>query len=86
MAVRQESGSNTSPIFLRSYTSDSDPPHHDLANIKVWEAARATSAAPGYFEPMQIGRIKLVDGGLLANNPVGWYVICSIGFSDIFVC
>ncbi|BCR87184.1 uncharacterized protein ACHE_31171S [Aspergillus chevalieri] len=72
MAVRQESGSNRAPVFLRSYKSDSDPPDPNLANIKIWEAARATSAAPGYFEPMQIGKIKLVDGGLLANNPVGW--------------
>lgn len=75
MAVRQESGSNRAPVFLRSYTSDSDPPDPNIANIKIWQAARATSAAPGYFKPMKIGEIELVDGGLLANNPVGWYVI-----------
>lgn len=72
MAVRQESGSNRAPVFLRSYTSDSDPPDPNIANIKIWQAARATSAAPGYFKPMKIGEIELVDGGLLANNPVGW--------------
>lgn len=87
MAVRQESGSNTAPVFLRSYKIDSDPPHPDLVKIKVWEAARATSAAPAYFEPMKIGEINLVDGGgLLANNPIGWYVIHFLGFSEIFVC
>ncbi|KIW95345.1 uncharacterized protein Z519_03929 [Cladophialophora bantiana CBS 173.52] len=40
----------------------------------VWEAARATSAAPMYFEPIEIGgKIKttFVDGGLRDNNPVG---------------
>lgn len=74
MAVHQESGSNTAPVFLRSYTSFSDPPPDDLRKIKVWEAARATSAAPGYFQPMKIGKWTFVDGGLLANNPIGWYV------------
>ena len=31
----------------------------------VWEAARASSAAPSYFKP----KGKFVDGGVLANNP-----------------
>ena len=31
----------------------------------VWEGARASSAAPGYFKP----KGKFVDGGVLANNP-----------------
>ncbi|KAJ8263915.1 hypothetical protein GJAV_G00143040 [Gymnothorax javanicus] len=31
----------------------------------VWEASRATSAAPKYFLPMR----SFLDGGLLANNP-----------------
>jgi patatin-like phospholipase/acyl hydrolase len=72
MATREESASNRGPVFLRSYTNDLDPPGSDLANIKLWEAARATSAAPGYFRPIQVGQVKLVDGGLLANNPLGW--------------
>ena len=33
---------------------------------KVWEAARATSAAPFYFAPFED---RLVDGGCMANNP-----------------
>lgn len=78
MAVHQESGSNTAPVFLRSYASFSDPLPDDLRKIKVWEAARATSAAPGYFAPMKIGRWTFVDGGLMANNPIGWYVFRSI--------
>ncbi|KAF5858095.1 hypothetical protein ETB97_004861 [Aspergillus alliaceus] len=68
MAACQESGSHRAPVFLRSYTSDSDPPHPDPAGIKVWQAARAALAAPGYFAPMKVGKVKLVDGGLLANN------------------
>ena len=31
----------------------------------VWEAARATSAAPKYFEKYR----NFVDGGVIANNP-----------------
>ena len=31
----------------------------------VWQAARASSAAPSYFKPAD----KFVDGGILANNP-----------------
>lgn len=72
MAVREEAGNNRGPVFLRSYTNDLEVPDADLANIKLWQAARATSAAPAYFKPLQAGRVKLVDGGLLANNPLGW--------------
>jgi hypothetical protein len=39
----------------------------------IWEAARATSAAPTYFRPIRIGGDLLgswfVDGGLTNNNP-----------------
>ncbi|KAJ6011672.1 hypothetical protein N7451_003084 [Penicillium sp. IBT 35674x] len=72
MAVREEAGNNRGPVFLRSYTNDLEVPDADLAKIKLWEAARATSAAPAYFKPLEVGRMKLVDGGLLANNPLGW--------------
>ena len=33
---------------------------------KVWEAARATTAAPVYFKPFEG---KIVDGGVMAGNP-----------------
>ena len=35
-------------------------------DLKVWEAARASSAAPVYFHPFNE---KFVDGGVMANNP-----------------
>ena len=38
-------------------------------NPFIWQVARATSAAPGYFEPMVIGNDPYLDGGLRANNP-----------------
>ncbi|CAD6442839.1 70f76fa4-52fb-420e-a197-e7cc39b9e563 [Sclerotinia trifoliorum] len=39
---------------------------------KIWEAARATSAAPSFFDPVVIGPYgeKFLDGGTGANNPV----------------
>jgi hypothetical protein len=36
---------------------------------KIWEAARATSAAPTFFEPIEINGIKYGDGALGYNNP-----------------
>jgi hypothetical protein len=37
---------------------------------EVWEAARATSAAPSYFDPLDIDGKRYVDGGTKHNNPV----------------
>jgi len=36
---------------------------------KLWEAGRATSAAPFFFPYVTIGDHQFMDGGLLANNP-----------------
>jgi len=38
----------------------------------IWEACRATSAAPSFFDPVRIGPYdqEFVDGGLLYNNPI----------------
>ncbi|HEY3400230.1 MAG TPA: patatin-like phospholipase family protein [Geothrix sp.] len=53
-------------------------------------AARATSAAPTYFEPLQVpwpgDRDVLVDGGVFANNPAmcayaeGWQTLTRAGW------
>ena len=57
---------NRKPRFLKSF----NPEHYTLP---MWLAARATSAAPTYFEPADIaidsGRSVLVDGGVFVNNP-----------------
>ncbi|KAL9052508.1 MAG: hypothetical protein Q9162_005364 [Coniocarpon cinnabarinum] len=37
--------------------------------VKIWEVARATTAAPTYFEEMKVGTHTYLDGGLGANNP-----------------
>ncbi|KAH9888239.1 FabD/lysophospholipase-like protein [Xylariomycetidae sp. FL2044] len=43
-------------------------------DIQIWEACRATTAAPGYFVPMEIRRgdevRTYVDGAMGCNNPV----------------
>lgn len=36
----------------------------------IWEAALATSATSGFFDPVQIGSHQYVDGTVAANNPV----------------
>ena len=54
-----------------------------------WQAARATSAAPTYFEPARVQNLTsgqtetLVDGGVFANDPaIAAYVeACKIGYA-----
>uniref|UniRef100_A0A8C7NAC4 Calcium-independent phospholipase A2-gamma-like n=1 Tax=Oncorhynchus kisutch TaxID=8019 RepID=A0A8C7NAC4_ONCKI len=36
---------------------------------KMWQAIRASSAAPGYFQEYTLGKDLHQDGGLLINNP-----------------
>jgi uncharacterized protein len=46
-------------LLLRSDTDD----------VSMVDAARASSAAPTYFEPLRLGARTLVDGGVAAVNP-----------------
>lgn len=57
------SGSNAS--IMRSYSTDAV----DAFPAQIWEAARATSAAPTFFEPIVINGVKYGDGGTGWNNP-----------------
>jgi len=57
------------PVLFRSY----DRKGQSAAECYIWQATRATSAAPSFFKPMRIeipkpGRFY-IDGGLRYNNP-----------------
>ena len=61
------------PFFFRSTRArDPQKPGYDFP---MWQVARATSAAPTYFEPIKIETddrsdyYALIDGGVFANNP-----------------
>ena len=60
---------NISMLF-RTYES-----HETHPECKIWEAARATSAAPTFFKRIEIGRAQpFIDGGVGRNNP-SWVVL-----------
>jgi hypothetical protein len=53
------------PVLFRTY-----PSRETHSGCKIWEAARATSAAPTFFKHIEIGREQpFIDGGLGRNNP-----------------
>ncbi|HEX6247073.1 MAG TPA: CBASS cGAMP-activated phospholipase [Nocardioidaceae bacterium] len=59
------------PYLFKRHKAQTDP----RRDWPMWRAARATSAAPTYFEPAKLtfngGKdyLALVDGGVYANNP-----------------
>jgi uncharacterized protein len=70
------------PKFFRSRDARDDP----TKDHPLWMVARATSAAPTYFEPFKLpgaapgDHEALVDGGVFANNPAMCaYVDGSVG-------
>jgi len=53
------------PTLFRNYEC-----HEMRSDCKIWEAARATSAAPTFFKRIEIGRAQpFIDGGFGRNNP-----------------
>ncbi|KAK3937037.1 kinesin [Diplogelasinospora grovesii] len=41
-----------------------------LNRVRIWEAARATSATPSFFEPVVVDKMVFEDGATGANNPI----------------
>lgn len=60
----------TSSILLRTYTPRD--PGQASHPVKIWEAARATSAAPPLLDPINIKEcgMTLLDGAFRLNNPI----------------
>jgi patatin-like phospholipase/acyl hydrolase len=54
------------PYFFKTTKARATPESDDFALSVV---ARATSAAPTYFEPLEVGERSLLDGGVFAVNP-----------------
>ncbi|HZB05841.1 MAG TPA: CBASS cGAMP-activated phospholipase [Thermoleophilaceae bacterium] len=54
------------PYFFKTSKARENPSEHDFPLSVV---ARATSAAPTYFEPVAAGGRSMVDGGVFAANP-----------------
>ncbi|KAI1030623.1 hypothetical protein LB505_004124 [Fusarium chuoi] len=55
---------------IRSYEPLDQQANAPAERFKIWEAARATSAAPMYFPHIEAGGVSYFDGGLESNNPV----------------
>lgn len=65
---------NRSPFFFKHFDAEAQRRRNVPPDYYLRDVARATSAAPTYFEPTQVTsldgrRYTLVDGGLAANNP-----------------
>ncbi|KAL2890721.1 Vegetative incompatibility protein HET-E-1 [Ceratocystis lukuohia] len=58
---------DTLPTIFKTYPE----PTTGLAECRVWEVARATSAAVGFFKPIELGRdgIEFIDAFFGNNNP-----------------
>jgi predicted acylesterase/phospholipase RssA len=73
--INADNAGNVGPYLFNWH----DALNSDIADYYVWEAARATSAAPTYFPAAHVGNGAsggsaaatrwVVDGGVLANNP-----------------
>ncbi|KAH7641398.1 calcium-independent phospholipase a2-gamma-like protein [Dermatophagoides farinae] len=61
------------PYLFRNYElhpSSKPLSHFDGGSMhRIWEAVRASSAAPGYFEEFTLDKHVHQDGGILLNNP-----------------
>lgn len=86
------------PCIITSYDIKNGKPHffkqhksnNSIRNFKVKDVARATSAAPTYFETALVRNelgtpFPLIDGGVFVNNPslVAYSEVRTMSFPDI---
>ncbi|KAK5165890.1 uncharacterized protein LTR77_008814 [Saxophila tyrrhenica] len=67
--VTATSKAHKKTVVFSSYFSDRRLGDR-LDEVKIWEAARATSAATTFFDPIRICGEDFVDGATGANNPL----------------
>ncbi|KAJ6553081.1 acyl transferase/acyl hydrolase/lysophospholipase, partial [Mycena capillaripes] len=65
--VRTDNVNNNGAVKSRTYVNPEDPGNY--GDWHIWQAARATSAAPHYFDAIEINGVTFADGGLGYNNP-----------------
>ncbi|OTB15577.1 hypothetical protein K445DRAFT_366768 [Daldinia sp. EC12] len=78
-APSQSSASSVESAPIAESPKPEDPvpvvsdPWNEYRDIQIWEAARATTAAPSYFDPIELtrggDRRKFIDGAMGCNNP-----------------
>jgi predicted acylesterase/phospholipase RssA len=60
------------PVLFRTYNTLDYP----AMNCTIWQAGRATSADPTFFEQIEVGlsgiEEEFVDGGISHNNPTAY--------------
>ncbi|CAA7270802.1 unnamed protein product [Cyclocybe aegerita] len=69
VAVQNHDVNHPTPILFRTYQSPLLDRTPSPRRAKIWQAARATAAAPKYFPPFRLGEVEYIDGGLGHNNP-----------------
>jgi hypothetical protein len=74
VVANEDDGYANNPYLFRTY-----PHRSTMAEVynpgpadthEIWKVARATSAAPTYFDPIEIANKEYSDGGVGNNNPV----------------
>ncbi|KAK3983768.1 acyl transferase/acyl hydrolase/lysophospholipase [Cladorrhinum sp. PSN332] len=83
LVAQKKGGSSQATHLFRSYNHcqrfENEPQEYNpgalgRSQTKIWEACRATSAAPYYFRNMTIDADQYLDGGAGNNNPsnIAW--------------
>lgn len=77
VACQANNLSNATATHIRSYVNKEVG--DSFTNWSIWEAARATSAAPTFFPSISVNGVEYIDGGMGFNNPV---ILCVVEFIE----